>query len=323
MQDLWIEKYRPEKLDDVIGQDNIVSRLKAYVNQGYITHLLFSGSAGTGKTACAHALCKELYGENFEENFTEMNASDERGIDTVRYKIKEIAETMPVNASFKTIFLDEVDSLTPDAQSALRRTMEKYSENCRFILSCNYVSKLIDPIQSRCANFTFGQLSSDKIIKQLKKIATDNGMDTTDDGLESLVYASKGDMRKAINYLQSIYVFDNSITAENVFKVAPTVPIDDAKELVDSALKGNLNDSRSYLDKMLFVNGYSGEDIVDAVFQYLTSDFGIENEILAEIFMMLQQVDFALTEGSNDRIQLSGMIAKICSLVYSKEYSNE
>ncbi|MFW6001731.1 MAG: replication factor C small subunit [archaeon] len=319
MQDLWIEELRPNTLDEVKGQSTIVKRLKAYVEKGYITHLLFSGSAGVGKTACAHALAKDLFGENFEDNFSELNASDERGIDTVRTKIKNIAETVPVGVSFRIIFLDEVDALTPDAQSALRRTMELHSDTTRFILSCNFVSKLIEPIQSRCAIFNFGRLSSNDVIEHLKNICNKKGLEYNDDGIESLVYASKGDMRKAINYLQSIAVFDNTITSENVFKVAPTVPIDDAKELVDSALKGNLNDSRSYLDKMLFRDGYSGDDIIDAVFEYLTSEFGLEDEVLIEIFMMLQQVDFALTEGSNDRIQLSGMIAKICSLVYSKE----
>jgi replication factor C small subunit len=141
MQDVWIEKYRPKTLKDVIGQDDITERLKAYVKAGTMSHLLFAGTAGTGKTTCALALAREFYGENWRDNFLELNASDDRGIGIVRTRIKDYARTAPIGgAGFKIIFLDEADALTNDAQAALRRTMERYTNTCRFILSCNYSS---------------------------------------------------------------------------------------------------------------------------------------------------------------------------------------
>ena len=154
MKEIWTEKYRPKNLDEVVGQKHVTERLKAYVSSNNMPHLLLTGPAGTGKTTCSLALAKEMFGDEWKGNFIELNASDERGIDVVRGKIKEFARTAPLgSAEFKIIFMDEADALTSDAQAALRRTMEKFSKICRFILSCNYSSKIIDPIQSRCAVF--------------------------------------------------------------------------------------------------------------------------------------------------------------------------
>ncbi len=156
---IWIEKYRPQKLDDIVGQDEIVERLSSYVKSGNLPHLLFTGSAGVGKTTAAVTLAREFFKDSWQMNFRELNASDERGIDVVRNQIKQFARTTPLgDATFKILFLDEADALTTDAQAALRRTMESYAQTCRFILSCNYSSKIIDPIQSRCAIYRFKPL---------------------------------------------------------------------------------------------------------------------------------------------------------------------
>src|SRR5512136_2909571 len=203
MQDVWVEKYRPKKLSDVIGQKSIVERLSDYVKTRSMPHMLFAGPAGSGKTTCAIALARELYGDGWRNSLIELNASDERGIDIVRGKIKDFARAASiVGADFKIIFLDEADALTSDAQAALRRTMEKFTQTCRFILSCNYSSKIIEPIQSRCAVFRFRPLKAEDVKKYLGDIAQAEKVKLTEDGLEALVYIASGDMRKAINALQ-------------------------------------------------------------------------------------------------------------------------
>src|SRR5512137_183266 len=189
MQDVWVEKYRPKKLSDVIGQKAIVERLSAYVKTRSMPHMLFAGPAGSGKTTCAIALARELYGEQWKDNLIELNASDERGIEIVRGKIKDFARAASIGgADFKIIFLDEADSLTADAQAALRRTMERYSATCRFILSCNYSSRIIPPIQSRCSVMRFSPLTKEEVRSYVDRIAAGEGLTITPDGFETLMY---------------------------------------------------------------------------------------------------------------------------------------
>ena len=184
MNEIWTEKYRPKNLNEVVGQRHAVERLKAYVETNNMPHLLFTGPAGVGKTTCSLAMAKEMFGDDWKGNFIELNASDERGIDVVRGKIKEFARTAPLGgAEFKIIFMDEADALTSDAQAALRRTMERYSKICRFILSCNYSSKIIDPIQSRCAVFRFKPLTSEDLRGYLQRIINNEQVDIDDEAM--------------------------------------------------------------------------------------------------------------------------------------------
>ena len=312
--EIWVEKYRPRTLDEVVGQDEVIQRLKGYVKRKNIPHLLFSGPPGTGKTATAIALTRDLFGENWRDNFIEMNASDERGIDVVRHKIKDFARTAPIgDAPFKIIFLDEADALTADAQAALRRTMEMYSKSCRFILSCNYVSRIIEPIQSRCAVFKFRPVPREAMKKRLLEICEKEGVKITEDGLEALIYISGGDFRKAINALQGAAAIGEIVDAEAIYQITATARPEEMKELIQTALKGNFMEAREILDRLMVEYGMSGEDIVSQLFREILS-MPVEDSLKVQLIDKLGEIDFRLTEGANERIQLDAYLAYLSTL---------
>lgn len=306
---IWTEKYRPRTLDDVIGQEQIVKRLKSYVKSGNLPHLLFAGPPGVGKTACAVAIVRELYGDTWQSNFTELNASDERGIDVVRNTIKNFARTSPLgDAKFKVIFLDEADALTNDAQSALRRTMERYTATCRFIISCNYSSKIIEPIQSRCAVYRFAPLSAKDIHKGIEKIAHNEGLKVTKDGYDAIVYISKGDMRRAINALQSAAAVTHSITADVIYQTTSTARPEEVVDMLKLALNGQFMDARNRLDELLITYGMSGSDVIDQIYRSMF-ELGLDEDILVALVDRIGEADFRLTEGANERIQIETLLA--------------
>ncbi len=309
-EEIWAERYRPESLDEVVGQDDITERLKSYVKSENLPHLLFSGPAGVGKTTSAIAIAKELFGEMWTNNFTELNASDERGINVVRNQIKNFSRTKPLaDASFKIIFLDEADALTPDAQNALRRTMERFSSTCRFILSCNYSSKIIEPIQSRCAVYRFRPISNVSIGKRIKHIASEEKLNVTEDGLDAIGYVAKGDMRKAINTLQSAAVIGNKIDSEAIYKIAAMARPREINELIELAMKGDFMGARDKLDLLLIEQGLSGEDVISQIHRAIM-DFGdISERSRVQLLDKIGEIDFRLTEGANERIQLEALIA--------------
>ncbi|MEM1578117.1 MAG: replication factor C small subunit [Archaeoglobaceae archaeon] len=312
--EIWVEKYRPRTLDEVVGQDEIVRRLKGYVERKNIPHMLFSGPPGTGKTATAIALTRDLFGENWRDNFIEMNASDERGIDVVRHKIKEFARTTPISAPFKIIFLDEADALTADAQAALRRTMEMFSKSCRFILSCNYVSRIIEPIQSRCAVFRFKAIPKEAMRKRLFEICEKEGVKITEDGIEAILYISAGDFRKAINALQGAAAIGEVIDAEKIFQVTATAQPKEIVEILETALKGNFIEAREKLAKLMLDYGMSGEDVIMQLFREILSSNTINEKMKVLLIDRLGEIDFRLTEGANERIQLDAFLAYLSTI---------
>ncbi len=316
MNDIWTEKYRPERLDDIYGQERIIERLKAYVNQGNIPHLLFAGPAGTGKTTSAIAMSKELYGDQWSASFFELNASDERGIDVIRNKIKEYARTTTLSKKgFKIIFMDEADSLTNEAQAALRRTMEKYSGNCRFILSCNYSSKIIDPIQSRCAVFRFRYVSKEEVIRWLEHIVREEGLTISDDALNLLVRISEGDMRKATNLLQISASTTMEIDEETVRRSANIAKPGDIEDMIKIAIEGDFMQVRNKLYELIIDYGLSGNDIVRQIHKAIYN-IPMDNERRMRLVDRIGEAEFRMVQGANERIQLEALLAHFGNDLY-------
>ncbi|MDP2767715.1 MAG: replication factor C small subunit [Candidatus Methanoperedens sp.] len=308
-EEIWIEKYRPKRLDDVVGQTEVLKRLKSYVRSRNLPHLLLSGPPGVGKTASAVCIARELFEEAWTNNFTELNASDERGIDVVRNKIKNFARTAPLGeAEFKIIFLDEADALTSDAQSALRRTMEKYTATCRFILSCNYSSKIIEPIQSRCAVYRFKPIGSAAVEERIRHIARAEGVNLTDDGMDAVKYVASGDMRRAINALQAAAMLDKTVNMDAIYKTTATAKPEEVVELIKLGLEGNFMKARAKLDYLLIEQGLSGEDIIGQIYRAMF-DMTIPDKLKVDLIDRIGEIDFRMAEGANERIQLEALIA--------------
>ncbi len=314
MEDVWVEKYRPKTLAEVVGQDEVVARLKGYVRAGNLPHLLFAGPAGTGKTTCAIALARGLYGEGWRGSFLELNASDERGIAVVRTKIKEFARTAAIRERmFKIIFLDEADALTADAQAALRRTMERHTQTCRFILSCNYSSRIIEPIQSRCAVFRFRPIRAEDMARHLRSIGEREGLKLTEEGLEALQYVSEGDMRRGINSLQVAASLGGKIDAETIYRVTSTARPEEVRALIETALSGDMLKAREALDELLLQYGLSGEDIIRQIHRSLF-DTGLPDRVKVQLVDHIGEVEFRMVEGANERIQLEALLAHLVAV---------
>ena len=307
---LWTEKYRPSDFSEIKGQKEIVKRVKAFVEQKNLPHLLFAGPAGVGKSTLAIVVAKKLFGDSWRQNFLELNASDTRGIDTIRTNVKDFARTKAIgDAPFKIIFLDESDALTREAQQALRRTMENYAQTCRFILNANYSSKIIDPIQSRCVVFRFRQLEKTDVIELIEKIAKNEKLKIDEKAKDALVEISEGDCRRLENILQSCAAIATHITEDLIHSMASVAKPKEIREVLELALKNKFIEARNKLLDLMLNYGLAGIDIIKQI-QKEILELNIDNKSKMILIEKCGEIEFRMTEGSDEFIQLEALLSQ-------------
>ena len=310
---MWAEKYRPQTLDEMVNQTEIVSRLKNFVKERNLPHLLFVGPAGVGKTTSILALARDLYGPGYQSFILELNASDERGIDVIREKVKNFARTAAISSEvpFKILIMDEADSLTSPAQHALRRTMERYTRTCRFCLIGNYSERIIEPIQSRCSIFRFGHLSEADSKGWIRSIAEKEGVNLIEEGVDAIYEAAIGDLRKSVNLLQAAAATSGDEVDDIViYSVLGRVSPGRIREMLNLGLKGQFLEAREILRALLIDEGLAADDIIRLVYSEVMR-LGIPERWKVKLSDAIGEIDYRLTQGARPEIQLGALVAKL------------
>jgi len=314
--EMWTEKYRPKSLDEMVNQTQIVERLKSFVKSKNVPHCIFAGPPGTGKTTAALCLAHDLYGKAYRDYLMELNASDERGINVIRETVKTFARSRAMGEiPFKILILDEADNMTADAQQALRRTMERYTETCRFILIANYSGRIIEPIQSRCAPFRFTYLPREEQDKYLRYIAEQEKVELLDEGLDAIYEVCGGDLRRAINTLQAAASLGKPITAEVVYSVVGRAHPADIREMIKIAMNGDFVKARDKLREMIFKYGVAATDIIRQIHTEIFR-LDVPEPWKIKLADLVGEIDFRITQGSDEEVQLSALLARLVEAGY-------
>jgi replication factor C subunit 2/4 len=311
----WVEKYRPQTMDDVVGNADTVARLRVIAKEGNLPNLMLAGPPGTGKTTSMLCLARELLGEQCKDAVLELNASDDRGLDVVRNKIKLFAQrkvSLPGANYHKIVILDEADSMTPAAQQALRRTMELHSATTRFAFACNNSSKIIEPIQSRCAVVRFTRLTGDEVLQRVRLVVQKEGVDITADGYEAIQYIAEGDMRNALNCLQATHAGFGKVTADNVFKVCDQPHPIVVEDIFKMCLNGkDVNVAHKELNRLMG-RGYAASDVISTFFKVAQNPALFkdeENQLCC--LRIVGETNLRVAEGCGSQLQLAAMLAKV------------
>ncbi|KAH7320398.1 P-loop containing nucleoside triphosphate hydrolase protein [Rhizoctonia solani] len=309
----WVEKYRPQRLDDIVGNAETIDRLKVIAQDGNCPHIIISGMPGIGKTTSIHCLAHAMLGDAYKEGVLELNASDERGIDVVRGKIKAFAQkkvTLPPGRH-KIVILDEADSMTTGAQQAMRRTMEIFSSTTRFALACNQANKIIEPIQSRCAVLRYAKLRDEEVLKRVLEVCDSEKVKYNDEGLTALLFTAEGDLRQALNNLQSTHAGFGFVSADNVFRVCDQPHPVIVQEVLRACKNGDIDSAMAKLNE-LWNHGYSAVDIVTTLFRVTKTFDELPEYTKLEYIKEIGWTHMRVLEGVGTLIQLSGLMARLC-----------